>query len=162
VELKSINLITAAIFSAAVLILQNFLPGYENLLLKIFGLGCFFLALPLIVLPFYHLPKYGFIQEQSYMVTQTLVRQGIYSVVRHPQYLGYNLVTIGFSLLTVHWMILLCCAAALFFYHNQIKIEEKFLIKKFGQAYLDYMEKTPKLNFVKGGMNFIKNKGTSR
>lgn len=82
------------------------------------------------------------------MHTNRLVSEGIYSIVRHPQYLGYMLLTAGFSLLNIHWVSFLCCVAAVFFYNQQIIIEEKQMIEKFGQSYLDYMETTPKLNFL--------------
>ena len=74
-----------------------------------------------------------------------VIQKGVFGIVRHPIYLGAILFYLGltfFSLsiiATIIWMIII----AFYFYIS--KYEEKLLIKKFGDAYKEYMKKVPML-----------------
>jgi protein-S-isoprenylcysteine O-methyltransferase Ste14 len=74
-----------------------------------------------------------------------IVTTGVYSIVRHPQYLGGLLAHIGFSfLLSVLYCLLSTplIAAVVYFISRKEEIE---LTKEFGQEYLNYKKKTPML-----------------
>src|SRR2546430_2207228 len=72
-----------------------------------------------------------------------LVTDGIYTVVRHPQYLGFMLVTLGQFVVwpTIATAILWPLLAVL--YYRQAKREEAILFEKFGDRFREYASKTP-------------------
>jgi len=74
-----------------------------------------------------------------------LVKSGIYNVIRHPQYLGLILVTLGQFLVwpTIPTAILWPILTAL--YYRQARREEVVLSEKFGAAFQEYARKTPML-----------------
>jgi protein-S-isoprenylcysteine O-methyltransferase Ste14 len=74
--------------------------------------------------------------------SQTVVDQGIYARIRHPQYLGLMLIAIGmvcgWATLTNIIMLPIVCVM----YHRLAVKEENMLIEEFGDAYVAYMKKT--------------------
>jgi protein-S-isoprenylcysteine O-methyltransferase Ste14 len=72
-----------------------------------------------------------------------LVTDGIYSAVRHPQYLGFMLVTLGQFLVwpTIPTAILWPLLAYL--YYRQARREESALSGQFGEKFQEYAGKTP-------------------
>lgn len=74
-----------------------------------------------------------------------LVTDGPYSIVRHPLYVFSLIGALGIGLGSENILILaLIIIFYLFYYPFTILAEEKKLTNKFGQAYLDYMERTPR------------------
>jgi protein-S-isoprenylcysteine O-methyltransferase Ste14 len=72
-----------------------------------------------------------------------LVTEGIYSHMRHPQYTGFILMTLG---LLIHWAtipLLVMWPLLIIQYYRLTKKEEKELLEQFGTEYREYMEKTP-------------------
>lgn len=72
-----------------------------------------------------------------------LVTSGIYSRVRHPQYLGIFLFMIGFL---IQWPTLVTVAMfpiLIFAYYKLAKKEEGYLKHNFGYIYLEYENKVP-------------------
>ena len=77
--------------------------------------------------------------------TETIVTTGVYSVVRHPQYLGGLLAHAGISfLLSAGYSLLLTPLTVVLIYLISKKEEEE-LIKEFGKEYEDYKKKAPML-----------------
>jgi protein-S-isoprenylcysteine O-methyltransferase Ste14 len=69
---------------------------------------------------------------------------GLYSVLRHPLYLGNYLMWLGLAALTQHlWFVLVFTAAYWLYYERIMYAEEEFLIGKFGDAYLAWSKRTP-------------------
>jgi len=76
---------------------------------------------------------------------ERIVTSGVYSIVRHPQYLGGILAHIGFSfLLSGLYSFLITPLVIVLVYFISWK-EEKELSKEFGQEYEDYRRKVPML-----------------
>lgn len=75
--------------------------------------------------------------------TEHLVIRGIYSKIRHPLYLGLILIFLGYFLVsgTVGALIHLSCLIG--YLPFGIYIEEKNLLKKYGEAYADYQKTVP-------------------
>jgi len=77
--------------------------------------------------------------------TETIVTKGVYSTVRHPQYLGGLLAHVGISfLLSAQYSLLLTPLMVVLIYFISRK-EEKELIREFGKKYEDYKKKVPML-----------------
>lgn len=77
-------------------------------------------------------------------VADTLNTTGIYSIVRHPLYLGNFLMWFGPAMLTGHfWFIVSFCLYYWVYYERIMFAEEQFLRKKFGKVYLEWAEKVP-------------------
>jgi protein-S-isoprenylcysteine O-methyltransferase Ste14 len=74
-----------------------------------------------------------------------IVTTGVYSVVRHPQYLGGLLAHIGFSFLLSGLYSLLSTPLIIAVVYLISKKEETELTKEFGEEYLDYKRQTPML-----------------
>jgi len=74
-----------------------------------------------------------------------LVTEGPYSMVRHPLYVFSLIGAIGIGLASENILVLgLIVVFYLFYYPFTILAEERKLTNKFGQAYLEYMKKTPR------------------
>lgn len=69
---------------------------------------------------------------------------GIYSVVRHPLYLGNFFMWLGVAMLTENaWFSVAFIFFYAFYYERIMYTEENFLRNKFGQSYLDWAENVP-------------------
>ena len=81
--------------------------------------------------------------KQVHSAGGELVTTGLYSRVRHPQYSGLFLVTIG---LLVQWPTIITALmwpVLAFAYYRLAKREEAEMEKEFGEAYRKYREKVP-------------------
>lgn len=67
---------------------------------------------------------------------------GAFRYVRHPLYLASLIIFLALGISTLSLASLFLWIAILGFYNYIAAYEEKLLEKKFGQAYLDYMEQT--------------------
>jgi len=77
-------------------------------------------------------------------VAESLNTTGIYSMVRHPLYLGNFLMWLAPALLTGHfWFIVAFCFLYWVYYERIMYAEEQFLRRKFGDQYLNWAEKIP-------------------
>ena len=75
---------------------------------------------------------------------ETLNASGMYSVVRHPLYLGNFLVWIGLSLILADWVVTLIVILAFWLTHERIMMsEEAFLEQKFGPQFAEWARTTP-------------------
>ena len=120
-------------------------------ILAYFGLFIWALSILFGVLPIYTFRKRGGVAKgQSYMKTTRLVDTGVYSIVRHPQYLAGLLLIIALMLTTQHWLSIVAGAIAFVtFYYDTLRAD-KHLIEKFGDEYKAYMRRVPRLNFLLG------------
>jgi protein-S-isoprenylcysteine O-methyltransferase Ste14 len=77
-------------------------------------------------------------------VADTLNTTGIYSVVRHPLYLGNYLIMIGFAMwLHVWWLIALTSCFYALYYERIMLAEESFLRQRFGETFEKWSAVTP-------------------
>ena len=93
-------------------------------------------------------------------VAKSLNTKGIYSVVRHPLYLGNYLMWLGLLLFIGNVPFLVCVSLVYWLYYERIMFaEERFLEREFGQAYLDWSVTVPAFcpkwrQFQKGDVPF--------
>ncbi|MFZ9660791.1 MAG: methyltransferase family protein [Chitinophagaceae bacterium] len=77
-------------------------------------------------------------------VADSVNTTGIYSIVRHPLYLGNFFMWLGVALLTHNgWFIMFFIALYMIYYERIMYAEEQFLRGKFGEAYTSWAAKTP-------------------
>jgi protein-S-isoprenylcysteine O-methyltransferase Ste14 len=75
-----------------------------------------------------------------------LVTTGIYRQVRHPVYLSYVLLLVGYCTIVQSFVsLVITVVSCTIWLENRINIEEKMLIEKFGDRYLAYQGKTKKI-----------------
>lgn len=94
--------------------------------------------------------KGGVPEGESIIHTTVLVESGIYSVVRHPQYLGFMLIVAALVLLSQHPLSVACAALGCALFYRDIMREEQMSVSKLGEDYRGYMERVPRLNIVRG------------
>jgi protein-S-isoprenylcysteine O-methyltransferase Ste14 len=77
-------------------------------------------------------------------VAEQLNSSGIYSVVRHPLYLGNYLMWIGIVLFTKNYSFVIIVSLLYWIYYERIMFaEERFLERKFGEQYLSWSLSVP-------------------
>lgn len=74
----------------------------------------------------------------------TLVTHGPYRYIRHPLYTFGGTFYLGLVLATANVALLAAAVLGLFFVGRRTPIEETQLIERFGDAYRDYMARTPR------------------
>ena len=96
------------------------------------------------------LRKEGEMEEGKGFVTTKLVEAGIYRIIRHPIYLSWAYVLIGFALISQHPLSLFFGGTmALLCYYFMLE-EEKLTVEKFGEDYIQYMKRVPRSNLIIG------------
>tara|TARA_R110002094_G_scaffold151497_7_gene139647 strand:+ start:139 stop:891 length:753 start_codon:yes stop_codon:yes gene_type:complete len=77
-------------------------------------------------------------------IAEELNTTGIYSIVRHPLYLGNFFMWLGVAMLTNNtWFVIAFILFYAFYYERIMYAEESFLRQKFGNIYLDWAKNTP-------------------
>ncbi|MDP4597187.1 MAG: isoprenylcysteine carboxylmethyltransferase family protein [Crocinitomicaceae bacterium] len=85
-------------------------------------------------------------RNRDEQVAEALNSTGIYSMVRHPLYLGNITTYIGWAVFTgIDWLVPVFLILFVAYYRLIIYAEEQFLTRKFGQDYLDWRKQTPLL-----------------
>jgi protein-S-isoprenylcysteine O-methyltransferase Ste14 len=72
-----------------------------------------------------------------------LVTTGIYGRVRHPQYLGFLLLTLGINFLWTTFSTLILWPILALLYYRLAKEEEKGMEERFGEEYRKYKNTVP-------------------
>lgn len=73
-----------------------------------------------------------------------LIDSGVYSKVRHPMYLGILMLCLGFLFIMFSLLSLGIWAIFFVFYDRMATFEEKDLIRKLGDQYVDYQKRVGK------------------
>lgn len=105
-------------------------------------------------------PKNTSGRNTSQQVADTLNTTGMYSLLRHPLYLGNFLMWLGIGMLTGNlWFVIAFCLFYWVYYERIMFAEEQFLRNKFGQQYLEWSKDVPAFipnfkNFKKSNLHF--------
>ena len=83
---------------------------------------------------------FGEIREEA-----SVIRNGVFGIVRHPIYLGSILLYLGLLILTLSIAAATIWIFIIIFYYLISRHEEKLLLGKFGEDYEEYMKQVPML-----------------
>jgi protein-S-isoprenylcysteine O-methyltransferase Ste14 len=98
----------------------------------------------------FHL-KGGVSRGKSYIHTTVLVDSGIYALVRHPQGgTAWLLINLGIILIAQHWTSLFLGVSSMILAYVDTFKADRQGIEKFGDAYRQYMNRVPRINFFSG------------
>jgi len=80
------------------------------------------------------------------------VTKGVYRISRNPFYFGYFLICIGIGIVSTSWVFLAYAIAYATLQHILVIAEERFCLEKYGDSYLNYMNRTPRyIGMPRGG-----------
>jgi protein-S-isoprenylcysteine O-methyltransferase Ste14 len=121
-------------------------------ILAYIGVGLYiFSGLIFGMLPTFEFRKKGGVKKgKSYIHTTKLVDTGIYSIVRHPQYITFIMFAIAGIFLFQHWIVIFLGIPVIPLTYADLLNADKEGIKKFGDDYKKYMKKVPRANFLIG------------
>jgi len=130
-------------------VLNPFSHPHGHLWLVFFGLGDSHLAMTILHIISNIIILGGFLLlHQGWKLIheakgQKLVTEGIYSHVRHPQYSGLFLITIGFLIQWPSLTTIIMWPILMFAYYKLAMREEKDVEKQFGEEYAAYRNRVP-------------------
>jgi protein-S-isoprenylcysteine O-methyltransferase Ste14 len=81
--------------------------------------------------------------RKIYRAKGQLVTTGIYGHIRHPQYLGFLLITFGMNVQWITIPTLLLWPVLIILYYRLAKEEDKKMEERFGEEYRKYKHKVP-------------------
>jgi len=124
----------------------------------LWGISIIFGWLPMIVFK-----KRGGVEKgKSYVHTTSLVKTGLYSIIRHPQYTAGLLLSAALMCISQHWIVIaLGCIVVVLLYSDICKADTHE-IEKFGSAYEEYMKEVPRINFITGIIRLIRRKNREK
>jgi protein-S-isoprenylcysteine O-methyltransferase Ste14 len=128
--------------------MRNFeYPGNSHYLDRVWELLCLaisFLGLAMRSYTIGHAPKGTSERNTHSQEAKSLNMTGMYSIVRHPLYLGNLFCWLGVSMFPRVWPVSVIVILAFWIYYERIMFaEEEFLRKKFGEEYEKWANKTP-------------------
>jgi len=83
-------------------------------------------------------------RNRSSQVAESLNVEGIYSILRHPLYVGNYLMWAGILIFTFNIYFIIIVSLLFWLYYERIMFtEERFLERKFGEVYLEWSKKVP-------------------
>jgi protein-S-isoprenylcysteine O-methyltransferase Ste14 len=148
------------LFISQIIIGIYLLPEVTQIdIIAYFGIGIYFFSgLIFGWLPIIEFRKKGQVKRgKSYIHTTKIVDTGIYSIVRHPQYVTFMLWSIAGMLLFQNWIVFFLGIPIFpLTYLDLIKADEN-AIKKFGDEYKIYIKEVPRANFLLGMVRKLKN-----
>ena len=134
---------------------SDYFPVAKNI-----GWGFIFVSAVFGILPIITFRMKGRVEkEKSYMHTTKIVTCGIYSVLRHPQYMAGILINIGIIIISQHWLIAVIGITAIVLNYFDALRADQNLVVRFGEEYSNYMKEVPRLNFIAGIIRLIKRIG---
>jgi protein-S-isoprenylcysteine O-methyltransferase Ste14 len=142
----------ASVLTVAQIALAFFLRGPVSETIQWAGWICLWTSAIFGVLPIITFRRKGGVPKgESYVKTTVLVDTGIYAIVRHPQGgTAWLLISLGVMLVAWHWTSAALGLASMGLAYVDTFKADQYCIEKFGDAYQQYMERVPRVNFVAG------------
>jgi len=123
------------------------LPGRGRAVPEVWEAVCLAVALVGLAIRVYvvgHVPRGTSGRNTKRQKAAKLNTTGMYSIVRHPLYLGNFLIWLGISMFYCAWWLVAIFVLSFWIYYERIMlVEEEFLREKFGQAFVEWADRTP-------------------
>lgn len=142
-----LQLIMITLFFAALIIdsLSLLLFGYSTVMFDV-------ISFPILILPaafLFFVGLYLISKSHSEVLVENpknakFIDSGVYSLVRHPMYLGGLLLLLGFLFICASLVALGVWIAFFIILNKMAEYEEKELVRIVGKKYVDYQNKVPK------------------
>lgn len=94
-------------------------------------------------------------EGKGFINTTKLVDTGVYSIIRHPLWLCWVLLSISVTLMSQHWLMVTFAIPICGFVYGETYLLDKGLVKKFGEEYKEYKKKVPRMNLIFGFIKYI-------
>ena len=88
--------------------------------------------------------RVGVLEDQK----TKLITSGIYRFTRNPYFVSYLLMFVGYTVILQNLLLLGLTIVAMFFVHNMILKEEKYLHTVHAKDFSDYINKVPRYIFI--------------
>jgi protein-S-isoprenylcysteine O-methyltransferase Ste14 len=109
------------------------------------------------IAPIFALRRKGGVPEgKGYTHTTVLVQSGIYSIVRHPQYLAFMLLNLFLVLVTQHWVTTIVGVPAIGLSYIIALDADRADAEKFGDDYKRYTQNVPRVNALAGVVRLLR------
>ena len=155
-----LTLLCIACFPANPLVLTGVIEARTYMPLFIVGWVVWLFGMVLVMAPIVMFPRRGGVPKgKSFVHTTRIVDSGIYSVVRHPQYTGgIYAIFITTFLWYPHWLFAVLGVTGIAVLFFSTRMEDRYLVKKFGDEYEEYMKRVPGMNIFAGILRHMRNK----
>ena len=147
-----LTILCIACFPINPLVLTGVIETKSYLSLVIIGWVIWAFGMVLVMTPIIMFPRRGGVPRgKPFVNTTRLVDRGIYGIIRHPQYTGgiYAIFLTTF-LWYPHWLFGVLGIIGTAVTYMGCREEDQRLIEKFGNDYITYMTKVPRMNFISG------------
>lgn len=156
------DMLAAAAF-VLLLVTDYFVPRGTSSVLHILGTIALLMSPVLMFAPFYLLKKHGDLGEGAqFFETTRVVDRGVYAIVRHPQYLGYMFLVLGFTLHSQHFLTAIIGGTAIVLFYVQSVREERYCARKLGADYEEYLKRVPRFNILAGSIGYLRQRYQNR
>ena len=156
--LTALSILCIVCFPANPLVLTGVIETSSYPALFVVGWVVWAAGMVLVMAPIVLFPRRGDVPKgKSFVNTTRLVDTGIYAVVRHPQYLGGLLSIFVTTLLWYpHWLLAVLGAIGAAVMYLSAREEDERLIEQFGDDYVAYMKRVPRMNMVLGVIRLVR------
>lgn len=153
----------AVVSFAALIAATPFVPARPAPLMRGVAFALLFLALLFAGLPFVQLPRLGKAPAGGrYTHTTAVAHQGLYAIVRHPQYLGYDFLVWGLAILSLYWGTIIPAITFTAGLSTQARTEEAYLLERFGDEYRAYRQTVPRFGPFTGLVRYLRRRRAAR
>ena len=156
--LTALSILCIVCFPVNPLVLTGVIETSSYPALFVVGWVAWAAGMVLVMAPIILFPRRGNVPKgKSFVNTARLVVTGIYAVVRHPQYLGGILSIFTTTLLWYpHWLFAVLGAIGAAVVYLSAREEDERLIEQFGDDYVAYMKRVPRMNIVLGVIRLVR------
>jgi protein-S-isoprenylcysteine O-methyltransferase Ste14 len=99
---------------------------------------------------------------RSYIHTTQLVTTGLYAVVRHPQFVAWDVLALAVMCMTQHWGVFAAGGIGIVANHLTMTKADRDLVEKFGDPYRQYTEQVPRWNLPLGLWRWARRRSNRR